>query len=85
MDYVDQLFDCKVIPNPSSHYFELHVNSGSNEKIEVNLYDINGKFLSKMNAAKNQSLRFGSNLRPGTYMVEVIQGQQHQKIYLIKQ
>ncbi|KAA9037210.1 HYR domain-containing protein [Ginsengibacter hankyongi] len=85
MDYVDQLFDCKVIPNPSSQYFELQVNSGSNEKIEVNLYDINGKFLSKMNAAKNQALRFGSNLRPGTYMVEVIQGQQHQKIYLIKQ
>lgn len=84
MNYADQLFDCKVIPNPSSQYFELQVNSGSNEKIEVNLYDINGKFLSKMNAVKNQALRFGSNLRPGTYMVEVIQGQHHQRIFVIK-
>jgi hypothetical protein len=85
MDYVNQLFDCKVIPNPSSHYFELQVSSGSDEKIVVNLYDIRGRLLAKMNAAKNQSLHFGSNLRPGTYMVEVIQGQQQQRIYLIKQ
>ena len=85
MDYVDQLFDCRVIPNPSSHYFELQVNSGSNEKIEVNLYDIRGRFLSRMNAVKNQVLRFGSNLRPGTYMVEVIQGQHQQRIFVIKE
>jgi hypothetical protein len=85
MDYVDQLFECKVIPNPSSQYFELQVNSGSNEKIEVNLYDIRGRFLSKMNAVNYQTLRFGSNLRPGTYMVEVTQGLQRQRIYVVKQ
>lgn len=85
MDYADKLFECRVRPNPSNGYFELQVNTGSDERIEVTLYDINGRSLSKMNTAKNQVLRFGNNLRPGNYMVEVKQGLQRQSIHLVKQ
>ena len=38
-DYFDKTFDCKVIPNPSSTYFNLQIESASDEKIEVNLLD----------------------------------------------
>jgi uncharacterized repeat protein (TIGR03803 family) len=81
----NQLFECTVIPNPSSRYFELRVKFGSNEMIQVNLYDIWGRVLSRMSTANNQVLRFGNNLRRGIYMVEVIQGQQHKRIFVIKE
>jgi hypothetical protein len=53
--------------------------------IQVNLYDIWGRVLSRMSTANNQVLRFGNNLRRGIYMVEVIQGQQHKRIFVIKE
>ena len=68
-DYFDQLFDCKVTPNPSKQNFNLEIESVSNEKIEVNLFDISGRFISKLSAVKNQIFRFGDDLRPGVYMV----------------
>ena len=84
-DYLDQFLDCKVTPNPSNQNFNLEIESASNEKIEVNLYDISGRFISKLNAVKNQIYRFGDDLRPGMYMVEVRQGQHRKTVKVVKQ
>jgi hypothetical protein len=84
-DYLDQPLDCKVIPNPSSQYFSLQLSSASDEKIEVNLLDINGRLLANLKAVKNQTLRFGEDLRPGVYMLDVRQGEQRKTIKVIKE
>ena len=63
----------------------MQIRSASDEKIEVNLYDITGRFLSKLNAVENQVYSFGDDLRPGVYLVEIIQGQQRKTIKVVKQ
>lgn len=79
------LLVCKIIPNPSTQYFNLQINSGSKEKIAVKLLDISGRLISTMTGEKNQVIRFGDNLRPGLYMVEVIQGDQRRVYKVVKQ
>ena len=83
--YYDSWLDCRILPNPSSSYFEMQINSSSDENIELNLYDIAGRFLSRLNAVNNQTIRFGGDLRPGVFMVEVRQGQQRQTMKVVKQ
>ena len=84
-DYFDNLFNCKVSPNPSRQNFNLEIKSSSEEKIEVNLFDITGRFISKLNAVKNNTLPFGDDLRPGVYMLQIRQGQQQKTIKIVKQ
>jgi hypothetical protein len=84
-DYIDHLLDGKVIPNPSKQIFNLEILSSSNEKIEVKLYDITGRFISKLGAVKNQVYSFGEDLHPGIYMIEIIQGRQRKTIKVVKQ
>jgi uncharacterized repeat protein (TIGR03803 family) len=79
------MLDCRVIPNPSSQSFNLQITSGSNEKIEVNISDMSGRQITKLNALKNKTLRFGENLQPGVYMIAIVQGEQRQVIKVIKQ
>ncbi|MDN3654294.1 HYR domain-containing protein [Ferruginibacter paludis] len=78
-------FDCKILPNPSSHYFTIEVSSNSAEKVEAVLLDLNGRRISKLNTVKNSTLRFGEDLRPGVYMVQITQGDQQKIMKVIKQ
>ncbi|MBL0357007.1 MAG: T9SS type A sorting domain-containing protein [Chitinophagaceae bacterium] len=84
-DYFDQWFDCSITPNPSRQSFNLQVATGSGEKIEASILDVSGRLIRKMNTVKNQSIRFGDELKPGVYMVIITQGQQQQIIKVIKQ
>jgi hypothetical protein len=85
-DHSGHKFECKVMPNPSKDYFTIQIESTSYEDIEANLFDVNGKLISKLTAIKkSQSIRFGDNLRPGVYLVEVKQGEQRKTIQVIKQ
>lgn len=77
--------DCRLTPNPSGNYFNLQVTTASSEKIEVSLFDVNGRRMSKMNTVKNQTLRFGNDLRPGVYMIKVTQGEQQKIIKIVKE
>jgi hypothetical protein len=79
------LFDCKVIPNPASQYFNLEVTTQTDEKISVTLLDASGRKIKEMNTTKNRLLRFGDDLRPGAYMIKVTQGKQQKIIQIIKE
>ena len=83
--FESDLLLCKIIPNSSTQYFNLQINSGSKAKIAVKLLDISGRLISTMTGEKNQSIRFGANLKPGLYMVEVIQGNQRRVYKVVKQ
>jgi hypothetical protein len=78
-------FECKILPNPSNHYFTIEVTSTNEEKVEAVLLDLNGRRISKLNTVKNSTLRFGEDLRPGVYMVQITQGDQQQTMKVIKQ
>ncbi len=82
---VPSVLKATVMPNPATQYFTLRIESAGDERVDVRLLDITGRLISNINAGKNNTVRFGDNLRPGIYIVEVIQGQQHQKIKVVKQ
>jgi uncharacterized protein YjiK len=79
----------KVIayPVPVSSTFQLDVTSISTDKIEINIYDMNGKLVdsfefSDVSEANNQLI--GGNYATGIYNVIVIQGGNSKTIRVIK-
>lgn len=83
-DDVETVFDCVVTPNPSSEYFNLQVNTPLNEKIEIAVMDMSGRLMERFTTAGDKSTQFGNNLKPGIYMVQVIQGAHQKIIKLVK-
>ncbi|MBX2887263.1 MAG: T9SS type A sorting domain-containing protein [Ferruginibacter sp.] len=65
--------DMVIFPNPSSHDFNIRLNSAEPGKIQVRILDITGREVSKVSAAEFTTIKAGAKLRPGTYFVEVFQ------------
>jgi hypothetical protein len=74
-----------ITPNPSVQYFMLHFSGVSNESISIKLVDAQGRSLKSMKANSYQSVRFGDDLLPGIYFVEMIQGTRRSTTKIVKQ
>ena len=74
-----------VYPNPSAAEFTLIVTGNNKEKVSFFVTDIMGRNVYRQMANADQQVRFGNNLKPGIYTVQVIQGNQKQHIKLIKE
>lgn len=72
----DKTLDVTVGPNPSSHSFTFKANSqNTKDKITMVVSDNLGRPLyRKTDISSGQSITMGSDLQPGTYYVEFIQG-----------
>lgn len=79
------VFKVKVIPNPTDSYFTLDVESGSNEKIIVVVYDVLGRIVKHIEKSDGQLIKFGENMGAGVYMAEIRQGVNKKTIKLLKQ
>ncbi|WP_164972756.1 T9SS type A sorting domain-containing protein [Lacibacter luteus] len=82
---VDEL-TASVYPNPASSYFNVLVNSNDvNERIILQVYDLNGRLVEVKNNVSNESIiRLGDLYKAGVYYVKVIQGKQHKELKLVK-
>ncbi|MEJ7738207.1 MAG: malectin domain-containing carbohydrate-binding protein [Chitinophagaceae bacterium] len=81
-----QKLEAKVLPNPSNHYFTLHIRSGDNKPVAVRVLNAAGNVIElRMNQPVNKTLQLGANYRPGKYYVQVIQGNEKLTLQLIKQ
>jgi hypothetical protein len=78
-------FTTTVWPNPSINSFNLEVQSTSDEKVVLNVFDINGHLIFNLNANSNQPTSFGKDLKAGTYLVLVRQGNNSNTIKVVKQ
>lgn len=79
------LFSVKVVPNPSSTYFNLQLSGEAGKAIQVRVYDVLGRMVESNGCLpSNQMLRLGTGLRAGVYLVEVVQGTERQTLRLIK-
>ncbi|RXK61660.1 DNRLRE domain-containing protein [Lacibacter luteus] len=74
----------QAYPNPSAQEFKLNVQTGSDEKVNVKVMDLQGRIIREMQVVAGQNFRFGSELKAGIYFVEVTQGKQSELIKLIK-
>lgn len=79
-------FNVKAYPNPAEHQVTLIIENGSNEKINVIVYDVVGRQVKKFERMDSRHpIQFGSELKTGTYIVEVHQGVNRKTVKLIKQ
>ena len=76
--------EAKVFPNPSTTSFKLQVMTTGKEQIQVRVMDIMGRAYRVLNMMPGEILNFGSELRTGTYMVEIIQGKNRTTQQVIK-
>ena len=74
-----------VIPNPSTSEFLLNVN-GSDATIPIRLRLTNsiGQTIKNMAGIVRKNLRFGNDLKPGIYFVEITQGGSRRTVKIIK-
>jgi len=67
-----------VSPNPAADVFTVQLQ-GSNLKLPVTIrvYDMSGRLAEERNNISiGQSLRLGNQYKPGTYIIEAVQGSQ---------
>jgi hypothetical protein len=75
----------KVLANPSTNYFDIQVTSRVEQNIKINVYDNLGRIIeTRSSVPVNQRVSLGSFYRPGTYLVEIVQGTQRQTVKLVK-
>lgn len=77
-------FDVIAYPNPTNYQFNLVLEPGSNEKVEVQVYDMLGRLVKRFQSKNQESIQFGEDLRAGSYRVKIIRGKNQKIIVLIK-
>jgi hypothetical protein len=81
----DNHFIIRAFPNPSNSSFNLTIQSRDQiEKIQVKVLTITGQVIETRNINPGELLKIGDKYRPGTYLVEAIQGNQRKTIKVIK-
>jgi hypothetical protein len=74
-----------VWPNPSEYSFNLQIGSIVDTPIRVSVSDAAGRQLTKYLVRNNQTITFGNDLLPGTYLVKVSQGDYSETVTILKQ
>lgn len=75
----------KVLPNPSTTSFSLKLSGQTGSTIQIKVFDLAGRMIeTKQLKQTNQTLQIGSAYKPGTYILEVVEGTQKQTLRLVK-
>ena len=82
-----ELAELKVIvmPNPSTTYFTLKLESKSEAPVNIRVVDASGRLVDvKAKMGANSTFQLGHNYSSGTYFAELIQGNKRKVVQLIK-
>jgi hypothetical protein len=78
-------FDVIISPNPSVSDFKLQIMTSDIEKTTVKILGMQGSVIKEMILSPYQkNISIGSELRAGTYIIEVRQGNNIKKTKLMK-
>ena len=66
--------EVKVFPNPTTSNFNLQVITADQQEVVVRILDVQGRFIKLVKVEPYQTLNIGSELKSGSYLVEVKQG-----------
>jgi len=80
-------FEIKAYPNPSESQFTLKIGSDNlKDKISVRVFDLFGRTIQTFtNLMVGQILQIGNNYKVGVYFIDMMQGDKHRQLKLIKQ
>jgi hypothetical protein len=84
LDVSVHTLEVNAAPNPSSYHFTITIKSNGNEKMSLRVVDVLGRTIERKEGIANGTLQIGNKYRPGTYIVEVMQGNQRRYLKLIK-
>ncbi len=65
-----------IYPNPTGNVFNVQVKAPKQESINIRVLDVNGKTAFAAKGMPGQVFHFGEQLKAGTYLVEVRQGEE---------
>jgi len=79
-------FDAYAYPNPYGESFKLNVNSSSEEKISIKVFDMVGRLVDSATSDRLtlNDLEIGSDYRAGMYNVIITQGNNSKSLHIIK-
>ncbi len=83
-DSPDDAFTINAWPNPSDKDFAIDIKSSNGEKVQVRITNVYGQVVQRISTTANRLIRFGQNLAPGVYYVEVSQGETRKLVKLVK-
>ena len=78
-------FEVIAYPNPTNYQFTLIVEGGSNERVEVLVYNSLGRMVKHIDNSDGQEIKFGEELPSGLYIAIVNQGSNQKTVRLIKE
>jgi hypothetical protein len=81
---LDGGLDIQAFPNPSVSSFKLRALTSGVEQIHIRVMDVQGKEYKRLYMMPGETLILGSELRPGTYMIQAIQGKKMKTVRVIK-
>jgi hypothetical protein len=74
-----------VSSNPTTAQFRLQVQSTTTEKIMIQITDVQGRVIEKIeNKVSLQAIYLGNRYRPGIYFARIIQGSNSKTVKLVK-
>jgi hypothetical protein len=74
-----------AMPNPSNGYFNLVINSSDATPVSVQVVDIMGRVIeTHPKIASTGILRIGHGWGAGTYIAEIVQGDQRKVVRIVK-
>jgi hypothetical protein len=81
----DDALNVTVMPNPTSNYFTLKLESKNETPVNIRVVDASGRVVdNKPNQESNSTIQIGFNYGSGIYFAEFIQGNKRKVIQLIK-
>ena len=75
----------QAYPNPFASEFTLDVKGNAQEKVSIVVTDILGRRISQAKGNANMQYKFGSDLKHGIYIVQVMQGNNIETIKIVKE
>ncbi|NCI50486.1 T9SS type A sorting domain-containing protein, partial [Sediminibacterium roseum] len=81
----DEDLKVTVMPNPSTTYFTLKLESRYDQPVNMRVMDARGRVIdAKSKIGANSTLQIGHNYSSGTYYAELIQGTKRKVVQMIK-
>ncbi|MEI8052900.1 MAG: T9SS type A sorting domain-containing protein [Bacteroidota bacterium] len=71
---INPVITINTYPNPSNAYFNLKINSDSQEDVNIEVMDLYGRKVYQSSGSINNTYSFGQNFIAGPYFVRVMQG-----------
>ncbi len=85
MSTTTSAMEVKVFPNPTTSSFNLQITAGgSKSATQARILDLQGRMMKTIQINPNENISLGAELKPGVYMLEVLQGKEKKVVRMVK-